>query len=288
MPASIPAFLQSTGKWIQVGETLGRTIPASPPPDDLILREHLLLALEDPEQILGPTDSFQLSAHLGDTPYAQKRTGAIVDLTEISSGRDFLAATIGRLWLAGASIDWQRYYSAGRRCRIPLPTSPFERFRYSLEDILPEDLAQIPLTLTVADSNPSKEYAAPQTDLQSVIASIWSFYLGTERVGIDDSFFDLGGNSIIATRIVSALRNSLQIDLPLRSLLENKPTVRSLSDSITRMAAEWELDINDIARVVREIQTSPSQLDIIADETIATVSDRQQGAAILASDAGQS
>ena len=46
---------------------------------------------------------------------------------------DVLLGALGRLWLAGTDIDWDRYYADERRHRIPLPTYPFERQRFWLE-----------------------------------------------------------------------------------------------------------------------------------------------------------
>jgi hypothetical protein len=48
-------------------------------------------------------------------------------------------------------------------------------------------------------------FCAPTTPMEAVLAKIWSEALGINGVGIDDLFFDLGGDSIIASRIVSAI-----------------------------------------------------------------------------------
>src|SRR4029078_3270046 len=46
------------------------------------------------------------------------------------SDSEFLLATLGRLWLSGAAVDWFAYSSSERRCRLSLPTYPFEGQRY--------------------------------------------------------------------------------------------------------------------------------------------------------------
>jgi hypothetical protein len=55
---------------------------------------------------------------------------------------------------------------------------------------------------------PAASYIPPQGPAQQVIADIWKEILGTERVGMHDDFFDLGGDSLLATRVVGALRRS--------------------------------------------------------------------------------
>ncbi|MEB9898168.1 hypothetical protein P4K96_32785, partial [Bacillus cereus] len=47
----------------------------------------------------------------------------------------YLLEKIGKLWIAGVRIDWKGYYGSERRRRIPLPTYPFERRRYSVDGI---------------------------------------------------------------------------------------------------------------------------------------------------------
>ncbi|TBV12878.1 non-ribosomal peptide synthase/polyketide synthase, partial [Stutzerimonas kirkiae] len=65
-----------------------------------------------------------------------------------------------------------------------------------------------------------KAYVAPHSELEQHIADIWADVLGIERVGLSDNFFALGGHSLLATRVISRIRQTLDIELPLRSLFE--------------------------------------------------------------------
>ncbi|MET0396107.1 MAG: amino acid adenylation domain-containing protein, partial [Longimicrobiaceae bacterium] len=70
--------------------------------------------------------------------------------------------------------------------------------------------------------------AAPSTPAEEVVAGIWAEVLGVGRVGAGTSFFALGGQSLLATQVVSRLRRVFGVELPLRALFE-APTVRELA-----------------------------------------------------------
>jgi acyl carrier protein len=65
-----------------------------------------------------------------------------------------------------------------------------------------------------------KSFIAPRTSVEEQLAAMWSKLLGVEHVGIHDNFFDLGGHSLLLTQMASYLRNSFEIELPLRKLFE--------------------------------------------------------------------
>lgn len=69
---------------------------------------------------------------------------------------------------------------------------------------------------------------APQTPTEQVLAQIWRELLGLEEVGVTDNFFEYGGHSLLAIQLVSRVRSTFQLDLPLHSFFD-APTVRGLA-----------------------------------------------------------
>lgn len=74
-------------------------------------------------------------------------------------------------------------------------------------------------------------FQAPQSETERVIAGIYAQVLGIERVGVDDSFFDLGGDSLSAMRVIAAINAALDVHLPVRTMFY-APSVRSLSEQL--------------------------------------------------------
>jgi acyl carrier protein len=71
-------------------------------------------------------------------------------------------------------------------------------------------------------------YASPRNQAEEYLVRIWEDLLDVRPIGIDDNFFDLGGHSLAATRVVSRVIQQFQIDIPLQSLFQS-PTVADMS-----------------------------------------------------------
>ncbi|MDD5275160.1 MAG: amino acid adenylation domain-containing protein [Methylovulum sp.] len=76
-----------------------------------------------------------------------------------------------------------------------------------------------------------KQYIAPRTATETLLAEIWAEVLAVERVGVDDHFFELGGHSLLATQLVSRMSRAFNIELPLKILFDTG-TVEKLAEKI--------------------------------------------------------
>lgn len=72
------------------------------------------------------------------------------------------------------------------------------------------------------------EYAPPQGADEEAIAAAWADILRIKQVGRNSNFFNLGGHSLLAARVISKLRNTLGVELPLRSIFD-RPTLAGLA-----------------------------------------------------------
>ncbi|PHB07729.1 non-ribosomal peptide synthetase, partial [Bacillus wiedmannii] len=110
-------------------------------------------------------------------------------------------------------------------------------------------LDQMPLTINgkldkKALPNPAlvvqKEYIGPRDDKERIIAEIWEKVLGFEKIGIEEDFFMLGGNSLKAIQIVNCLENEYSLGTTVSTLFENR-TISRLASSIQEKKNNNEL-----------------------------------------------
>ena len=83
-------------------------------------------------------------------------------------------------------------------------------------------------------------YRAPANEVEEILAGIYADVLGLQRVGVDDSFFDLGGDSLLAMRVIAAINTVLDTHLAVRTLF-HAPSVSSLSQQLGRKGSEVEV-----------------------------------------------
>ncbi len=101
----------------------------------------------------------------------------------------------------------------------------------SLKAQATQDLAQDGNGTSFDRPDLDSDYAAPETSVQKMLAGLWQDLLGVADVGIDDSFFDLGGHSLIAVRLFAQIKKAYNVDFPISVLFE-APTIRTCADLI--------------------------------------------------------
>ena len=120
------------------------------------------------------------------------------------------------------------------------------------------------------------EYRAPSNPTEETLAQLWSEAFGIDRVGVDDDFFDLEGNSLMAVQIVTRLRTALDVDLAMGALFE-APTIAQLAEQVDARRAEAlaaadgddgaEDDEDELARLLAEVENlSPEEAEALLAE----------------------
>ncbi len=94
-----------------------------------------------------------------------------------------------------------------------------------------------------------REYEAPQGEIEEALAKLWQELLRVERVGRHDNFFELGGHSLLAVQLISHIRATLHVELPLLDLFA-AASVSALADAVRAAGASTHgrIEIADRSR----------------------------------------
>jgi acyl carrier protein len=96
-------------------------------------------------------------------------------------------------------------------------------------------------------------FVAPRTFFEKELAQVWAEILMLDGVGIHDNFFDLGGHSLAATRIVSRVIKTFRVDVPLQALFA-APTVAEMAAMVSEHQAK-EMGDKALSRVLAELES---------------------------------
>ncbi len=123
---------------------------------------------------------------------------------------------------------------------IPITTSGKVRRAACVEQYRHGQFARLDTgALPAAEYQDGDCYRAPASAVEEILAGIYAQVLGLERVGVDESFFDLGGDSLSAMRLVAAINTSLDAGLAVRTLFD-APSVAQLAPRIGGDAGRLE------------------------------------------------
>jgi acyl transferase domain-containing protein/thioesterase domain-containing protein/aryl carrier-like protein len=259
-PPQIPFISNVTGTWITPEEAMApdywakhlrRTVQFSGGVQELLKEPNRVFLEVGP----GNTLSTLVKQHLNGSEQ-RAVLSSIRHPHEQELDVAYMLNTLGRLWLAGVEVDWFGFHGRERRHRVHLPTYPFERRRYWVEptelprgyfaaragltgkqEILPRPAKPEILKEELAPRDPGlqSEYVAPQTKLEEMLSTIWRKFLGIDKIGIHDNYFDLGGDSILAVHLFAEIEKEYKVKVPLATLFE-APTIAQLAQILRHEA----------------------------------------------------
>ena len=155
-------------------------------------------------------------------------------MPDVRLGEDIAAAVVLHKHISATESDLRQYaatrlaaFKVPRRVLVveDLPRGPIGKLQRL-------DMAE-KLGLTTAQAQPSTraDGTSPRTPVEEVLAGIWVQVLDLKRVSVHADFFWLGGNSLLATQMLSRVRDAFRVGLPLRSLFET-PTIAMLAEHV--------------------------------------------------------
>jgi len=97
---------------------------------------------------------------------------------------------------------------------------------------------------SAATRNVGTPYVEPETETERTLAQLWQNALWLDKVGIDDDFFELGGNSLVAVQLVAEVSRGFKTDVPVAQLFELR-TIRALAVAIEEALVERIAGLTD-------------------------------------------
>jgi len=107
------------------------------------------------------------------------------------------------------------------------------------------------LPAPTGDASPTQGYEAPADETETALAEIWSDVLRVERVGRHDHFFVLGGHSLLGVKMISRVREALEVDVPLITLFE-RPVLSVFAQEILDLQLA-QFDAKEIERLTARL-----------------------------------
>jgi len=153
--------------------------------------------------------------------------------------QDFLS-TLAKLWENGVDIDWRIFFEGTNAKIISLPTYPFQRKKFWIDKIrnnTNEFEDKLEIEFPEKDQPPSSEEL---TVSEEIARNTFKEILGIDNFSKNDDFFTLGGDSLMASSLISLLKRKYQIKLRVTDLMQN-PSVSALSTLISAPAQKTKL-----------------------------------------------
>ena len=116
----------------------------------------------------------------------------------------------------------------------------------------------------------STPYARPRNETEAGVLQLWQEVLEVRPIGIHDNFFDLGGHSLSATRVVSRVFEQYKLEIPLRSLFQS-PTIAEMAAVISEHQGKM-LDQRELATILDELASlSDAEVRRLVSENNSTI-----------------
>jgi amino acid adenylation domain-containing protein len=250
----IPYVSNVTGRWVSDAEATDPHYWAGHVRQAVRFADGVGELFKEPQQLLLEVGPGQTLSTL-----ARQHPGRLPDQTVLSSFAESpelvsVLTTLGRLWLAGGSVDWKGFYAQERRHRIALPGYPFERRRHWVEAPVharPQSREEIaaPQKHSEPDQEPNgvtpmpeSRITTPPTRPERIVAALRTTL--HELSGIDlsladaaSTFVELGFDSLFLTQARQSLQGKFGVKITFRHLMEESPSLATLAAYIDEQLA---------------------------------------------------
>jgi amino acid adenylation domain-containing protein len=248
----LPWVSTSTGRWMSREDLVDGAYWVRQIRHPVRFAEGLDPVVEDPQNILlevGPGQTLsQLARQHAKKPAEMMVIATLGPVAEPDLDLHSMLTALGRLWVAGVSVDWDKLYAHEERRRLPLPTYPFERKRYWVEPPSAEaPVAQVSAQPASSLLSVTKEAKEPEMHISSAspalptssrkdrlvheLRDLFQSYSGADQSQADEteSFLDLGFDSLLLTQASQGVLKRFGVKVTFRRMIGDLSTLSSLA-----------------------------------------------------------
>lgn len=303
-PPQMPYISNVTGTWIEANEVTKPSYWVRQLRQTVKFASGICQILQQKDAIIlevGPgTTLSTLTRKILEDPTDRIVVNSLPHPKDKRSSAVSLMFALGQLWLRGVHIDWTEFYINEQRRRLPLPTYRFDRQRYWIDppiktQIQPqEDLPSSELSIASEHQIKSEnslddaqtagilQQQSSYTATEITVARIWENVLGITTINREDNFFDLGGDSLLATQLLAKLRSQFGIELPQKLFFE-APTVAQLAEAIDALLVSTDKNnkVAGDAHTVKSLESIDLATEVLMNSDIRISEDLAESSQVI-------
>ena len=241
-PPQIPFISNLTGDWMSTETATDPSYWARHLRHTVRFSQGIATLIQDLEPVfleVGPGNTLTTLSRQHFTAETQARAvSCLSHARQDEPDEQMILSALGQLWVSGVRTDWKGFWQHQQQRKIQLPLYPFEPHRFWIDPQGPASVVtQSPQTddrekmlLAAADYtggslHPRPElrsaYKAPENETQKSLVGIWQDIFGIEQIGIEDDFFDMGGDSLVASQLTVRIGEQFRVELTVKDLFEH-------------------------------------------------------------------
>ncbi len=283
----VPWVSSLTGDWITTAQAIDASYWTRQLREPVRFAQAIKKLVQDSEKILlevGPGTALATFVKQGRDKTATKSVLTSIHQGEDGNGEmDSMFQSLGQLWLAGKSIDWQRVHGDNCRRRLHLPTYPFERKRFCMDALAgrvaeAKNVSAAIETVTVDSSEPANQLnqqgdpitvasslgelnpADLKADVLVRLQALFADLSGLESSSLDvsASHMELGFDSLFLTQTSAAIEKTFGTKVTFRQLLEELTTLDALADYLAPSLAELQQPAKTATTLLASLDLKPT------------------------------
>ncbi|GAA3475280.1 type I polyketide synthase [Nonomuraea roseola] len=154
---------------------------------------------------------------------------------------------------ADGADAFRRLLAVGLGTQVVVNATPLPEFVAGVRELTQDTVAEELDGAAAANGAHAldEDHVAPRNELESTLAGLWGEVLGARQVSVEQDFFELGGNSLVAVQLIALIRKKIGVRLPMRSLFQ-VPTVAGMASLVEELRGQQPVKQVALTRLPRQ------------------------------------